>query len=65
MRYHPDNQQTVDETRFNEIVEAHNVLKDSVKPAQWASRRGNGPHRLAGKAPAPQCRRSASSHLGH
>ncbi|ESY64251.1 DnaJ domain-containing protein [Mesorhizobium sp. M1050] len=35
MRYHPDNQQTGDETRFSEIVEAHNTLKDPVKRAQY------------------------------
>jgi len=35
MRYHPDNQQTGNEARFSEIVEAHNVLKDPVKRAQY------------------------------
>ncbi|WP_246707084.1 J domain-containing protein [Mesorhizobium sp. NZP2077] len=35
MRYHPDNQQTVNEARFSKIVEAHNVLKDPVKRAQY------------------------------
>ncbi|WP_245266101.1 DnaJ domain-containing protein [Mesorhizobium sp. L103C119B0] len=35
MRYHPDNQQTGDEARFSEIVEAHNTLKDPVKRAQY------------------------------
>jgi curved DNA-binding protein CbpA len=35
MRYHPDNQDTGDEARFSEIVEAHNTLKDPVKRAQY------------------------------
>ncbi|MER8645750.1 DnaJ domain-containing protein [Mesorhizobium sp. M1252] len=35
MRYHPDNQQTGNEARFSEIVEAHNVLRDPVKRAQY------------------------------
>ena len=35
MRYHPDNQDTGDEARFSEIVEAHNRLKDPVKRAQY------------------------------
>ncbi|TPK73048.1 J domain-containing protein [Mesorhizobium sp. B2-3-3] len=35
MRYHPDNQDTGDEARFSEIVEAHNILKDPVKRAQY------------------------------
>jgi curved DNA-binding protein CbpA len=35
MRYHPDNQDTGDESRFAEIVEAHNTLKDPVKRAQY------------------------------
>lgn len=35
MRYHPDNQATGDESRFSEIVEAHNTLKDPVKRAQY------------------------------
>ncbi|MER8744184.1 DnaJ domain-containing protein [Mesorhizobium sp. M1004] len=35
MRYHPDNQQTGDEARFSELVEAHNTLKDPVKRAQY------------------------------
>ena len=34
-RYHPDNQDTGDLLRFNEIVEAHNTLKDPVKRAQY------------------------------
>ena len=29
-RYHPDNQDTGDLSRFSEIVEAHNTLKDPV-----------------------------------
>jgi curved DNA-binding protein CbpA len=35
MRYHPDNQDTGDEARFSELVEAHNTLKDPVKRAQY------------------------------
>ena len=35
MRYHPDNQDTGDLSRFSEIVEAHNTLKDPVKRAQY------------------------------
>jgi curved DNA-binding protein CbpA len=35
MRYHPDNHDTADLSRFNEIVEAHNTLKDPVKRAQY------------------------------
>jgi curved DNA-binding protein CbpA len=35
MRYHPDNQDTGDQSRFSEIVEAHNTLKDPVKRAQY------------------------------
>jgi DnaJ-domain-containing protein 1 len=34
-RYHPDNQDTGDFARFNEIVEAHDALKDPVKRAQY------------------------------
>ncbi len=35
MRYHPDNQDTGDESRFSGIVEAHNTLKDPVKRARY------------------------------
>lgn len=35
MRYHPDNQETGDAARFNEIMEAHNTLKDPVKRAAY------------------------------
>jgi hypothetical protein len=34
-RYHPDNHDTGDDLRFNEIVQAHNTLKDPVKRAQY------------------------------
>ena len=34
-RYHPDNQETGNVVRFNEIVEAHNTLRDPVKRAQY------------------------------
>ena len=35
MLYHPDNQETGDVSRFSEIVEAHNTLRDPVKRAQY------------------------------
>ena len=35
LRYHPDNQTTGDLSRFSEIVEAHDTLKDPVKRAQY------------------------------
>jgi len=35
MRYHPDNQDTGNESRFSEILDAHNTLKDPVKRAQY------------------------------
>jgi curved DNA-binding protein CbpA len=35
LRYHPDNSDTGDLSRFGEIVEAHNTLKDPVKRAQY------------------------------
>ena len=35
LRYHPDNQDSGDQFRFSEIVEAHNTLKDPVKRAQY------------------------------
>ena len=35
LRYHPDNQETGDRLRFNEIVEAHSTLRDPVKRAQY------------------------------
>src|SRR5215471_187188 len=34
-RYHPDNRQTGDRSRFDVIVEAHNTLRDPVKRAQY------------------------------
>jgi curved DNA-binding protein CbpA len=34
-RYHPDNPQTGDRSRFDVIVDAHNTLKDPVKRAQY------------------------------
>lgn len=34
-RYHPDNQNTGDRVRFDEIVQAYTVLKDPVKRAQY------------------------------
>ncbi len=35
LRYHPDNQDTGDLSRFSQIVEAHNTLKDPVARAQY------------------------------
>jgi curved DNA-binding protein CbpA len=35
MRYHPDNQDTGDLSRFSEVVAAHDTLKDPVKRAQY------------------------------
>ncbi len=34
-RYHPDNPQTRDRSRFDVIVEAHNTLRDPVRRAQY------------------------------
>jgi curved DNA-binding protein CbpA len=34
-RYHPDNRATGDRVRFDEILEAHNILRDSVKRTQY------------------------------
>jgi curved DNA-binding protein CbpA len=34
-RYHPDNANTGDASRFSEVVEAYNTLKDPVKRAQY------------------------------
>ena len=34
-RYHPDNQDTGDRLRFDEIMEAHDTLRDPVKRAQY------------------------------
>ena len=34
-RYHPDNQDTGDRLRFDEILQAHSTLKDPVKRAQY------------------------------
>jgi curved DNA-binding protein CbpA len=35
MLYHPDNQDTGDVSRFSEVVDAHNTLRDPVKRAQY------------------------------
>src|SRR5262245_3519424 len=35
LRYHPDNRDTGDQSRFSKIVEAHNILRDPVKRAQY------------------------------
>jgi len=35
MRYHPDNRETGDLSRFTEVVRAHETLKDPVKRAQY------------------------------
>jgi curved DNA-binding protein CbpA len=34
-RYHPDNQATGDRSRFDAIIQAHDVLKDASKRAQY------------------------------
>jgi curved DNA-binding protein CbpA len=34
-RYHPDNQDTGDRLRFDEILEAYNTLKDPIRRAQY------------------------------
>jgi curved DNA-binding protein CbpA len=34
-RYHPDNQDTGDRLRFDQVVEAHDTLSDPVKRAQY------------------------------
>ncbi len=34
-RYHPDNQDTGDSGRFDDVVQAHNVLRDPVQRAQY------------------------------
>ena len=34
-RYHPDNQDTGDLSRFSEVVAAHDTLKDPIKRAQY------------------------------
>ena len=34
-RYHPDNPETADRQRFDEVVEAHNTLRDPVKRAEY------------------------------
>ena len=39
MRFHPDNRDTGDGSRFSEIVEAHDTLKDPVKRAQYDMQR--------------------------
>ena len=34
-RYHPDNPRTGDRDRFDQLIEAHNVLKDPVRRANY------------------------------
>ena len=41
MRYHPDNQDTGDQSRFQAVVEAHDTLKDPVKRAQYDVQHNN------------------------
>jgi curved DNA-binding protein CbpA len=51
--YHPDNQDTGDVSRFSEIVEAHNTLRDPVKRAEYDiqhRRHSNDRRELAGEA---------------
>ena len=40
-RYHPDNQDTGDRLRFDEILQAYNALKDPVKRAEYDIRHKN------------------------
>lgn len=40
-RYHPDNPETGDRVRFDEIMEAHDTLKNPVKRAQHDIQRNN------------------------
>ena len=35
MRYHPDNRETGDLSRFNEVVQAHDTLKNPLKRAKY------------------------------
>ncbi len=56
-RYHPDNQDTGDFLSFNEIVEAHNTLRDPVKRAQYDiqhQNRSNIHRKLAEEASDPR-----------
>jgi curved DNA-binding protein CbpA len=34
-RYHPDNRETGDRVRFDQLLEAHDALKDPIKRAQY------------------------------
>lgn len=40
-RYHPDNQDTGDHSRFSEIVRAHDTLRDPVKRAKYDIQHNN------------------------
>jgi len=40
-RYHPDNQDTGDRLRFDEVMEAHDTLSDPAKRAQYDIRHKN------------------------
>jgi curved DNA-binding protein CbpA len=40
-RYHPDNQETGDRSRFDAILQAHNTLKDPAKRAQYDNQHKN------------------------
>jgi len=35
MRYHPDNRETGDQSRFAQVIEAHNAIKDPVNRARY------------------------------
>jgi curved DNA-binding protein CbpA len=48
-RYHPDNQDTGDRSKFDAVVEAHDVLKDIIKRAHYHQ---SNPHRLPPFSPA-------------
>src|SRR5215468_6290362 len=53
-RYHPDNQETGDENRFRQLIEAYNVISDPEQRAKYdvvQEQRRQDRWRLAAKAP--------------
>ena len=50
LRYHPDNSDTGDLSRFSEIMEAHDTLKDPVKRAQYDLQHKDNRWKLAEEA---------------
>src|SRR5262245_34311954 len=61
LRYHPDNPSSGDRTRFDEVVEAHNTLKDPIKRVQYDIEHKN---RLAAGLERSEEHTSELSHLG-